>query len=145
MEVFFLDSDNLNLYKFTCRSVLTILDARLCLESYTSFALDPCLPRIWSSLKRHHLSWIEDQHVFPMSTANICHLGTGTIVLINHFTSKISEQQHTFIWMGKNHAFLPSLNSSDFCHQVCMTSWVRLNDIFDIVRFQCLFKLSACP
>ena len=53
-------------FYYTCRSVLTILEARLCLESYTSLALEPCLPRIWSSLKRQDegCTRIEDQHVF---------------------------------------------------------------------------------
>ena len=30
----------------TCLSVLTILDAKLNFDSYTSFALEPCLPSI---------------------------------------------------------------------------------------------------
>ena len=53
-------------FYYTCLSVLTILEARLCLESYTSLALEPCLPRIWSSLKRQDegCTRIEDQHVF---------------------------------------------------------------------------------
>ncbi|MPC26970.1 hypothetical protein E2C01_020122 [Portunus trituberculatus] len=35
----------------TCLSTFTMREARLILDSYTSLALDPCFPRIWSSLQ----------------------------------------------------------------------------------------------
>lgn len=34
----------------TCLSILTTRDAKLIFDAYTSFALDPCFPNIWSNL-----------------------------------------------------------------------------------------------
>ena len=60
-------------FLLTCLSVLTILEAKLCFDSYTSFALEPWRPKIWSNLikciihkflikwqTRRRIGWIDD-------------------------------------------------------------------------------------
>lgn len=37
-------------FELTDRSTLTTRDAKLIFDAYTSLALDPCFPRIWSNL-----------------------------------------------------------------------------------------------
>jgi len=101
---------------YTWRSTLTILEARLILESYTSAFFDPTRPSIWSNL----------QHTTKRQCSYSCWDVLLMLLLVIHGHNK-EEKPTKSSW--------PALQWSDPGQHVEVAGWVLLDDVLDIVRF----------